>query len=150
LWRQTGGEVFGICNVLISAPIYAFEHCYNCYNWFIFEIWNLFETQIQNFNQLFLRNNRLFICIAPLHVWLVSHIDLVDVPLCKSPSGNWFVVSVWLEWIILYFYVRLWMQVIQILTKKIPKSISRICLHQIGGDCRTWELWCFKSMMKST
>ena len=32
-------KVFGICNVLISALISAFEHCYiNCYNWFMIEI----------------------------------------------------------------------------------------------------------------
>jgi len=27
--------------------------------------------------------------------------------------------------------------------QRIPKSIPRICLHQIGGDCWAWELWCF-------
>ena len=72
-------EEFGFVMFFNLHLILLMNIAINCYNWFIFEIWKVCKTLIQNFNRLFLLNNRLFIYFCTFVCWLVSHIDLVYV-----------------------------------------------------------------------
>ena len=135
LWRQIGGEMVAICNVLISALIYAFEHCYN---WFIIEIWNS-DTKFQPvIPAKFVYLCCTFVCLTGFSHWFCW---------CSSlETGLWCLF----DWNRLSCMSKFPCErrLYKILNKKIPKSIPRICLHQIGGDYRAWEFWCFKSMVK--
>ena len=118
--------MFGICNVLISALIYGF--------WFklklLYKISTSYSYKITN-------------CLSVLH-------------LCMF---DWFLTLIWLMFLFGNHLVEfdLWClinwnrlscmsmfayecRLYKILNKNIPKSIPMICLHQIGGDCRTREL----------